>query len=242
MPVYNPDRLEYAIDSGYITIVTDDGQRVPAYWAHPRAGNKFAAIGLFHDWWGVSNICRLLANYFAQSGYYVIVPDFFEGRVATTAKQALELLEMTQTTRYRTADAALTVLERHHRTTGSVAAIGLGMGGTLAFEAAIDRDDLEVAVACAGFPQTYLGQFARANTPILALYGSEEPYIRPIVQKALREEWATTPLSDKHRLEIIPGAGHDFFYDTPTPEQREHGKQVIAHILQFLEIHLKQPR
>lgn len=239
MPVYNPDRLEFAIDSGYITIVTDDGQRVPAYWAHPRAGNRFAAIGLFHDWWGVNNMCRMLANFFAQSGYYVIVPDLFGGRVASTPKEAMQLLAATHHTRFRTADAALTVLEHHNRTTGSVAAVGLGMGGTLAFEAAINRDDLEAAVACAGFPQAYLGQFARANTPILALYGSEEPYTRPVVLKALRNELAATPLREKHRIEIIAGAGHEFFTEMPTPEQREQGKQILAHILSFLEKNLE---
>lgn len=235
MPVYNPDRIEYAIDSGYITIVTDDGQRVPAYWSHPRAGSRFPAIGLFHDWWGLNNVCRMLANFFAQSGYYVIVPDFFGGRVTTSPKEAMQFLEATKETRYKTADAALAVLEHHHRTTGKVAAIGIGMGGTLAFEAAIRRTDLEVAVACAGFPQAFLGQFAQAHAPILAIYGSEEPYTRPIVTKALREEWAATPLRDKHHIEIIAGAGHEFFFDVPTPEQLKQGQQVLAHILHFLE-------
>ena len=42
MPVYNPAHLEYAIDTGYIAIMGDNQERIPAYWAHPRGGYRFS--------------------------------------------------------------------------------------------------------------------------------------------------------------------------------------------------------
>ena len=42
MPIHNSNRVEFAIDSGYIEIVTDSGKKVPAYWAHPRIGHRFS--------------------------------------------------------------------------------------------------------------------------------------------------------------------------------------------------------
>lgn len=241
MPIHDSNRVEFSIDSGHITIVSDTGQQVPAYWAHPRIGQKFSGICMLHDWWGLNDVCRTVANFFAQMGYYVIAPDMFSGQIAHNPRQAMALLEKTQDERYSTVDAVLSVLESHHLINHSVAAIGMGMGGTLAFEAAIKRDDLEAAISYAGFPQQYFGQFSRSNTPILAVYGSEEPYSKPIVIKALRTEFAQSPLKDKHEVVSIEGAEHNFFVSDPNPEMRNITKQVINHSLIFLEKYIEQP-
>jgi len=241
MPVYNPGRLEYAIDTGYIAIIGDAQERIPAYWAHPRGGKKFSSIALLHDWWGVNDLVRRLAHFFAQMGYYVIVPDLFDGAVATTSREAMQLLDRTQATRYAHTDAALSVLERHHKTTSKVAAMGMGMGGTLALEAAVKRPDLEASVSYGGFPQAYLGQFNQGRTPILAFYGSEEPYTRPVVVQAFRAELAATPLAGQHRVEVIKGIAHEFFVDNPEGAHVEQGKLVLDTTLNFLEQYLDQP-
>lgn len=242
MPLYEENRVEYAILSGHITIVADSGHRIPAYWAHPQLGQRFPGIALLHDWWGMTNMIRRLSNFFAQMGYYVIAPDLYQGERADTPKAAMQLLEKFQEARWEGVDAALTVLETHNRTNRSVATVGVGMGGTLSLRAAIERSDLEAAVAYGGFPQQLLGQFGRANTPILALYGAEEPYTRPAVIERLRDELAQTPLGDRHQVEVIDGAGHDFFPEEPTPQQRQAGKQVIHQTLDFLEAYLERPK
>jgi carboxymethylenebutenolidase len=241
MPIHDSRRVEFSIDSGYINIVTDEGQQVPAYWAHPRVGNKFSSICLLHDWWGMDTIARLLANFFAQMGYYVIVPDLFRGLTAQTPRQAMELVEKTQSERYPMVNAALSVLETHHRTNRSVAAIGVGMGGTMAFEAAIRRKDLEASIAYGGFPQQYLGKFAQITTPILAIYGSEEPYTKPATITQLREELAASALSERHQVVIIEGAKHDFFAQNPDPALRPISTLAINHTLAFLERYLEKP-
>ncbi len=241
MPIHDASHVEYTIDSGHISIVTDKGQRVPAYWAHPRLGSKFSGVVLLHDWWGMNTVTRLLANFYAQMGYYIIAPDMFNGRSANTPKEAMQRLEETRDKRYQIVDAAITAMETHHRINKSVAVLGIGMGGTLAFEAALNRDDLEAAIAYAGFPQHFIGQFERATAPILALYGSKEPYTKPVVIKALRDEFATTPLKNEHKVAIIEGAEHEFFSETTDHTKREYGKQVVKHTLDFLEAHLVQP-
>ena len=241
MPIHDARHVEYAIDSGHVSIMNDTGQRVPAYWAHPRMGAKFSGIVLLHDWWGMNKVTRLLANFYAQMGYYVIAPDMFDGHPASTPKQAMQRLEETRNTRYTIVDAAVSVMETHHRVNKSVAVIGVGMGGTLAFEAAIRRDDLEAAIVYGGFPQKYLGSFKQANTPILAVYGSKEPYTKPVVIKALRDELAQTPLKAEHKVVTIDGAAHEFFGEEDDTVKREYGKQVVKHTLDFLEAHLIQP-
>jgi dienelactone hydrolase len=133
------------------------------------------------------------------------------------------------------------VLEKHHNTNSDVAAVGVGMGGSLAFEAAIVRRDLEAAVAFGGFPQRYFGRFKAATTPILAFYGQDEPHITQTAIDHLRQELRASPLASKHQLVILRGVGHEFFTEQATEAQLHAGAQALTDTFAFLDQHLKGP-
>ncbi|CAM9962992.1 unnamed protein product, partial [Phaeothamnion confervicola] len=40
-----------------------------------------AAIVFVQEWWGVTNIVKQQAKYFAEHGYRVLVPDLYKGTV-----------------------------------------------------------------------------------------------------------------------------------------------------------------
>jgi carboxymethylenebutenolidase len=235
MPIYDAHHMEFTITSSQITIMTDDGVQVPAFLSHPNLGQKFSGIVLIHDWWGVNQDIRQLSNFLAQMGYYVIVPDLFLGQTALNAKQAIDLYDKHSSSIYAKVNASLAVLETHHKCNHKVAAIGVGMGGSMAFEAAIKRTDLEAAIAFGGFPQRYLKQFDQANTPILALYGSEDPYIKPIVIKTLKKVLNTTRLKDEHEVRIMDYVKHDFFTKNRTKRQEKSIREALDYTLDFLE-------
>jgi carboxymethylenebutenolidase len=240
MPIYDPTRLEYPITNGHVSIVMDGGMQLPAYWSHPARGNKFPGVALIHDWWGVNESVRRIAHLFAQTGFYVIVPDLYNGHVAHTPQEAMKLVQALGNEGYPRIHAALTVLEKHHQCNADVAAVGLGMGGSLAFEAAITRKDLEAAIAFGGFPQKYFGRFAQAHAPILAIYGSREPYMTPPVVQKLRDELNESQRFE-HHVVVIEGAGHEFFHDS-APEHLDYGRQAWHFTMEFLEKYLKGPR
>lgn len=242
MPIYDPNHVEYAINSGFIQIVMDKGRQQPAYYAAPRLGRLFPAVALIHDWWGLTPIIRRLANHFAQTGYYVIVPDLFEGQRADSPRRAMELVEALGEERgMMRVSSALNVVEHHNHSNGQVACIGIGLGGSFAFNAAINRDDLEASVAFGGFPQAYLGRFKNCNTPILALYGSEEPHIQPKTIEKLKRELAESMLGDQHEVSVIDGIGHTFFAEDLSEDERNQGRLALGKTMDFLQTHLKGP-
>ncbi len=241
MPIYEPDHVEYSITDGMIRIALDEGGYLPAYWAHPTLGTKFPGIVLVHDWWGMTNIVRRMANLLAQMGHYVIAPDLFAGEVAQTPQQAMALLEQTKDKNYAQVSHALKALENHHHCNKTVAAVGIGMGGSLAFEAAIRRIDLEAAVAFSGFPHRFIGQFAKANTPICAFYGEQEPHIKPEVIQKMRDEMLKSNHGTDHEIHIVPQIGHDFFTEDLPPHLRQISRTVLKTMLDFLDKYLKSP-
>lgn len=239
MPIYEPEHVEYSILNGNMRVVADDGSHLMGYWAYPDIGGKFPSIALIHDWWGVTDLERRLAHLFAQMGYYVIVPDLFRGEKANNPQDAMQLVAALGTNGYALVNSTLTALETHVRSNRAVAAIGLGMGGSLAFEAALVRDDLEAAVAFYGFPQRYLKRFKDAKAPILAFYGSGEPYITDEVLGDLEQEFKSSPLP--HELVQLNGVARDFFNLSDSPQLQTISKQIWTKTLQFLEKHLETP-
>jgi carboxymethylenebutenolidase len=241
MPFYNPDHVEYEVTSGHIQIALEDGTTLPAYWSHPIIGGKFPGIALIHDWWGITSVIRHMTTLFAQVGHYVIVPDLFEGKVATTHAEALALLDTLGSAGYKRVDMALTALETHRYCNGDVAAVGIGMGGSLAFEAAIVRPNLEAAVSFGGFPQRYLGHFKRARAPILAFYGSHDAFISTALIEKLRAELAALTVQPPHEVVILEGAGHDLFNEDLPEQQKAYGREAWQRTLDFMDEVLQGP-
>lgn len=232
MPIYEPNRVEHTITNGHVQIVRENGAAIPAYWSHPAMGGTFPAIALIHDWWGITEVERRLANLFAQMGYYVIIPDLFNGRLARTALEAKALVEELGDQGFACVNTSLHTLERHVRVNGNVAAVGLGMGGSLALEAALKRDDLEAAVAYYAFPQRLLGRFPEAKAPILAVFGQDDPYTRPKVVAQLQRELAQSPLG--HEVVSLPGAARDFFRDPAAHAGTAAWNRTLAFLDRYL--------
>lgn len=240
MPIYEPEHVEYTIVNGRVSIVGDDGAQIPAYWSHPDVGGKFPAVALIHDWWGITTLERRMAHLLAQLGYYVIIPDLFDGESARTPQEAMALVRAKGERSYGCVDTALYVLENHVRTSGHTAAVGLGMGGSLVFEAALTRRDLEAAVVFYGFPQRYFGKFKDAHTPILAIYGSAEPHVDTDTIARLRRELGDSPF--EHEVVILDGAARDFLDEAPIPDDTHRpGTAAWTAMLAFLDKHRVTP-
>ncbi len=235
MSIYDAHHMEFTITSSQIQIMTDHGIQVPAFLSHPQLGQKFSGIVLIHDWWGVNDDIRRLSNFLAQMGYYVIVPDLFLGKVAHNAREAMSLYKSHAPHIFEQVDTALAVLESHHQCNGNVAAFGVGVGGSMAFEAAIKRDDLEAAVAFSGFPKRYLKTLHKANTPIQAFFGSKDPFIKSVVIQELEQVLKASNKTNEHEVRIIDGVQHEFFDDSLPEDLKLIVRQSLDDALDFLE-------
>jgi carboxymethylenebutenolidase len=242
MTGYESNRAEYGFTSGHIQIVMQDGKQLPAYWAHPNTGRMFPAVALIHDWWGITPDVRRIAHRFAQVGYYVIVPDLFDGQVASTPQRAIELVTALGDNGYPRVDAALTALETHHNTNRDVAVVGIGMGGSLAYEAAIIRKDMEAAVAYYGFPQRYFGKLKDIRVPLLAIYGQQEQYVTAADINRTRRELDANPKKLAHEVLVLPDVGHDFLADSADDSAHAQAQIALDMTFNFLEKYLKGPQ
>lgn len=239
-----PRYVEYEIRAGYMDIVTDDGQYLTVYGAQPRIGERFPAVVLLHDWWGLNDAVRMVVKQIAQAGFYVVAPDLFDGNAAGSAREAAALVEdIAKKRRFHLVMEAMDAMEKNYHTGHRVAVAGIGLGGGMAFRAAVQYPHKEAAVvAFNGFPQMYIDSFKNCPVPIMAIYGTRDPLIPASMIARVKQSLESATLRDQHRLLMIEGAGHELFPNTPTDAEFEHGAEALAHGIAFLNTHLRQTK
>jgi len=231
-------RLQHAITSGYIQIVTNVGQSIPAFWAHPQHGGPFPGLVLLHDDRGLSAHTRTLVRRFAEIGYYVIAPDLFEGQHPTTPNEAAAAEAYFFPTSTEKIAAALGALESHHKSNNKMAVIGWDFGGTLVYEIAVSQNDIMAAVAFYGSPEAFFGRFDSNTCPLLAIFGEHDEITRRCEGK-LREELIRT--GNPHEVIVYPEAQHSFYNDSLDTYHAESAEDAWAQTLAFLETHQGKP-
>src|SRR5262245_48739416 len=138
--MYETKRIQHRVTSGHIRIVAD-GHLLPAFWAHPEIGGTFPGLVLIHEWWGLTAHIRSLVRRFAEQGYYVIAPDLFDGQLARNADEGLALQNRLGEAGLPRINAALNVLQTHHKCNGKLGVVGWQLGGELTFQVAMHRTD-----------------------------------------------------------------------------------------------------
>ena len=118
--MFEASHLQHNIVSGFIQIVSD-GHQLPAFWAHPELGGPFPGLVMLHDRWGMTPHIRAQARRFAEQGYYVIAPDLFNRRTASTLPQADALLAQVGEAALPHVITALNALKTHHKCDGKSA-------------------------------------------------------------------------------------------------------------------------
>jgi carboxymethylenebutenolidase len=110
------------------------------YLAEPGGPGPHGSVILIHEWNGLVDRVKQVADAFAAEGYVALAADLFSGRIGTTREQNMALVSETLATPERIVenlDAAAAFLRRREDVTGKVAAIGWCYGGGIALSYAL---------------------------------------------------------------------------------------------------------
>ncbi|SCK24763.1 carboxymethylenebutenolidase [Variovorax sp. HW608] len=204
---------------------SDGSGEFGAYLAVP-AGGKGPGIVLAQEIFGVNKTMRQVADYYAEEGYVVLVPDLFwrqEPGVELDESQfdrALALYQGFDEARgVHDIQAALGALRACPEFAGGAGVLGFCLGGKLAYLAAC-RTDADVAIGYYGVGiEQALGEADRLNGKPLVLHIAEKdgfcpPEAREAILKALGGRAGV-------ELYVYPGVDHAFarvdgaHYDKP---------------------------
>jgi carboxymethylenebutenolidase len=230
--------FQHNVTVGYVTVVVDANQQVPAYWSHPQVGGPFPGLILLHDDWGLTEHIRALAHRFSEVGYYVLVPDLFEGYRAANQQQADTLEDHFKPHVGPKVDAALRALETHHKCNSKMAVLGWDLGAEIAIEMALERDDIMASVAFYGDASRFFGRLDQLNCPLLAIFGDADE----LTARTIEPLQAELNKSDKeHEVLTYSGAPHGFYNDMQPTYVADAAEDAWRKTLTFLRKHQGEP-
>lgn len=222
-----------------VTYGTVGGKTLKGYLAKPKSGKAGPAIVMVHEWWGLNDNIKSMADRYAGEGYTVLAVDLFDGKVATKPDDAMKLYQAGMAdipAGEANVAAAVAYLRKNGAT--SVGSVGYCFGGHWSLRTGLaGGKDVNAVVIYYGAPITDAKQLARLKAPVLGLYGGKDTGIPVDSVKAMNA--AITKQGGAMRLTVYDDAAHAFANPTGTAYNEKAANDAWAKSLAFFKAMLK---
>lgn len=197
------------------------------------------AIIVIHEWWGLNDNVRAMADRLAGEGFIVLAVDLFGGESATSPEQArqqmLRVVENSQAANENMRQA----YEFVDSTAGAprIGSLGWCFGGGWSLNAAmLFPDELDATVIYYGQVTDDEEKLRPVSSPILGLFGAQDQGIT--VESVQSFEAALERLRKNHDIHIYPGVDHAFANPTGTAYNAAAAEDAWQKTVEFLNLHL----
>jgi len=200
------------------------------------------AIIVIHEWWGLNDGVRSVADRLAGLGYIVLAVDLYGGKIAATPadarKMMLDVVENPEDARENIRQAYQFLEE----TAGapSIGSLGWCFGGGWSLNTALlFPDELDATVIYYGQVTDDEAKLEPMNVPILGIFGAKDKGIP--VASVRRFEHALKNLSKDYEIEVYPGVGHAFANPSGNNYNAEAADKAWQRTVAFLNRYLTIP-
>lgn len=193
------------------------------------------AIIMIHEWWGLNDNVRAMAEKLAGEGYIVLAVDLFGGDTATNPETARQLMLRA----VEDPEGASSNIEQAFafvsETAGAPAIASLGWcfgGGWSLNTAMMFPDQLDAAVIYYGQVTDDEEKLRPIQASILGFFGDEDQGIK--IGSVNRFEEALGRLRKEHDIHVYAGAGHAFANPTGKNYNADYAEDAWNKTLAFL--------
>lgn len=197
------------------------------------------AVIMIHEWWGLNDNIRAMADRLAGEGYIVFAVDLYAGKTASTPDEARVLMMETVESPESVTNNIRAAFEFVSATAGAprVASLGWCFGGGVSLKAAqLFPQELDAAVIYYGQTTSDEAELEPIQSPILGIFGAEDTGIQVASVESFRE--SLQRLDKNHDIHIYPGVGHAFANPTGRNYNAAAAEDAWRRTLKFLELHL----
>jgi len=214
-------------------------KRTGAFLSTPSGREKYPAVIVIHEIWGLVDHIREVATRLAREGYVALAVDLFEGQTVTQLSQGREIRQKF------TEEKILGDLNGAFNYVGSlefvnskrIGSIGFCMGGGLSLLLACHNAKLGAAVVFYGRNPSPIDLVQNIACPILGNYAGADQGITDADVRLLRE--ALARYGKVFDIKTYPGMPHAFFNDTRESYRPEAAKDAWKRTLEFFAKYLK---
>lgn len=209
-----------------------------AYVATPETtddeARKFVII--IHEYWGLNDNIKDVANRYADAGFTAIAPDLYRGKVAANKEEAGALMSALELE--DGLDTIKNTIARLQENQGAlhIGITGFCMGGTYALQAVCHLEGLNASAPFYGdIPDEATLQ--NLNAPVLFISAKQDKWITP---ERVREELELVAKNNMLPVKSIAyDADHAFFNETrPEVFNEAAAKDAWEKVVAFFNEHL----
>jgi|SRR5215208_5693026 carboxymethylenebutenolidase len=198
----------YDDSSGYLVFPT-------TMTSEQQQQQKLPAVVMVHEWWGLNDNIKNMANTLAKEGYVVLAADLYKGEVATDPNRAQELSQSVrsdQNEAIANLQSAVKYLSSlPNVNTSRIASLGWCFGGGQSLQLALNskQQPLAATILYYGNPLVTDKQvLSNIKWPILGIFGDQDQAVP--VEKVKQFETALNADRIPNEIHIYPGVGHAF--------------------------------
>lgn len=215
----------------------DDPSTV-GYLAVPEGAGPFPAVVLIHEWDGLNDRVRQVADALAAEGYVALAADLYQGRTGSNPDENRALVQETRSDPERmigNLDAAAAYLRDRSDVTGRVAAMGWCFGGGVALSYGLDGEEHEGTAIFYGSLLEDPEVLARLSHEVYGTFAEMDSGIPPEDVESFAE--ALDQAGVAHDLHIYDGVGHGFWLwvDQDPEARREPALDAWQRLKDYLD-------
>jgi len=219
-------------------------QDSPGYLVYPVSSNdtlsnKLPAVVMIHEWLGLNENIKDMANILAKQGFVVLAADLYKGEVANNPQRAMELVQSVRDNQNNSIDnlqSAVKYLGSLPNVDSSkIASLGWCFGGGQSLQLALNSQErpLVASIIYYGTPLvTDEASLSKIKWPVLGIFGDKDQAIPLEEVNLFRTSLDQSGITNE--IHIYKGVGHAFANpsgDNYAPKETEDAWQKTLSFL-----------
>jgi len=207
------------------------------YLAKPVDDGNYPGVVMIHEWWGLNDNIKEMADKLASHGYVVLAVDLYDGKVGTTSDEARQLITSFDSEYgIQNMNSAVSLLSDDY-STNTIGSIGWCFGGGQSLNLALDNGDMDATVIYYGSLVTDSENLSSIDWPVLGIFAELDKGIP--VETVNEFESALNEVNVDNQIYIYDGVDHAFANPSGEMYAPEESKDAWDQTIFFLESNLK---
>jgi carboxymethylenebutenolidase len=200
--------------SGYLVYADTTNATSASGQQQQQQQQKLPAVVMIHEWWGLNDNIKDMADELASEGYVVLAADLYNGEVATTPDKAMQLVgtvrENPEQAISNLQSAVQYLASLPNVNSSRIASLGWCFGGGQSLQLALnsEQNPLAATVIYYGNLVNDTNELSKINWPVLGIFGDQDQSIP--VESVNAFEQALNETGITNEIYIYPGVGHTF--------------------------------
>ena len=200
--------------SGYLVYADTTNATSASGQQQQQQQQKLPAVVMIHEWWGLNDNIKDMADELASEGYVVLAADLYNGEVATTPDKAMQLVgtvrENPEQAISNLQSAVQYLASLPNVNSSRIASLGWCFGGGQSLQLALnsEQNPLAATVIYYGNLVNDTNELSKINWPVLGIFGDQDQSIP--VESVNAFEQALNETGITNEIYIYPGVGHAF--------------------------------